>query len=65
MAIEGMVIKVIMPNHLYAALWQESKDTAVTMADLVRIAVKARYPDVAWNDEVTAEVLAEKEELTR
>ena len=36
-------IKVVMPAHLYAPLWQEAKDAGVTMADLVRIAVKERY----------------------
>lgn len=58
MAISGTEVRVIVPDHLYAKLWQESKDTAVTMADLVRIAIKARYPDTSWTDEV----LAAKEE---
>ena len=61
MAIKGQQMKVQMPDHLYAALWQEAKDTGVTMADLVRIAVKARYPGVNWDDDETEEVLAKKE----
>ncbi len=36
-------LKVTFPPHLYAALQQEAKDAAVTMADLVRLAVKERY----------------------
>jgi len=44
MAMEkGMQIKVVMPNHLYAALQSEAKDAAVPMASLVRMAVKERY----------------------
>ena len=36
-------IKVTLPPHLYAALRQEAKDAAVTMADLVRLALINRY----------------------
>lgn len=36
-------VRVKFPPGLYAMLFQESKDTAVTMASLVRIAVKERY----------------------
>lgn len=44
MAIEnGQVIRVVMPGHLFAALQSEAKDTAMPMANLVRLAVQQRY----------------------
>jgi len=36
-------VRVTLPEHLYLALETEARDTAVTMASLVRIAVKERY----------------------
>ncbi len=38
-------LKVVFPAHLYAALREEAQAAAVTMADLVRLAVKERYED--------------------
>lgn len=36
-------VKITMPDQMYAMLWQEAKSTGVTMASLVRIAVKEHY----------------------
>jgi hypothetical protein len=40
---DGQQMKVIMPGHLFAALQSEAKDTAMPMANLVRLAVQQRY----------------------
>jgi len=50
-------IKVVMPPHLYAALRQEAKDAAVTMADLVRLAVLNRYRGQAISAGLPSEVV--------
>ena len=36
-------LKVMFPEHLYVALSTEAEEAAVTMADLVRLAVRERY----------------------
>ena len=41
----GTQIRIVVPPHLYAPLWQEAKDAGVTMADLVRLAILERYKD--------------------
>ena len=58
---DGKQIKVWMPAHLYTALQQEAKAAAVTMADLVRLAVAQRCGRLqrAKAREQTSEMLAE------
>jgi hypothetical protein len=46
-------IKVMMPSHLYVALAQEAKNAAVTMADLVRLAVAERYKNSSTHVNIT------------
>lgn len=43
---DGRQLKIRFPQHLYDALLEESNDAGVTMASLVRIAVKDRYSSV-------------------
>jgi predicted tellurium resistance membrane protein TerC len=43
MAIDGQQVRVVMPAHLYDRLSAEAELVGVTMADLVRLSVAARY----------------------
>lgn len=43
MTIDGVQLKIKFPYNLHQVLQRESEATAVTMADLVRLAVAQRY----------------------